>query len=293
MEKAFLMLNPRSGTREGKLQFFSIVNTLSEKYDLRVHITKSTQDIIDTAKEICEETVIVCGGDGTLSHTLEGLRRAGREDIKIGYIPCGTANDVASTLGLPKRPQDSAKKIISGTPKAQDYGCFNGKGFIYTASFGTFTKASYETSQDVKNVFGSFAYFVNGFSEILNLQSLSAEIEYDKGIIKERDIAFCCIGNTRVIGGGIMKFPPDRAVLDDGKLDMLIIKKPKNALDLDKIVKDIIGGTYNCELVNMIHSTHFKIRSEAPMLWTVDGDALEAPEEVLIECVKGGVSFIR
>ena len=128
MEKAFLMLNPRSGTREGKLQFFNIVNTLSEKYDLRVHLTKSTQDIIETAKEITEQTVIVCGGDGTLSHTLEGLRLAGRENITIGYLPCGTANDVASTLGLPKKPIESAKRVVSGKPVRQDYGSFNGKG---------------------------------------------------------------------------------------------------------------------------------------------------------------------
>ena len=293
MEKAFLMLNPRSGTREGKLQFFNIVNTLSEKYDLRVHLTKSTQDIIDTAKEITEQTVIVCGGDGTLSHTLEGLRLAGREDITVGYLPCGTANDVASTLGLPKKPVESAKRIISGKPIRQDHGSFNGKSYIDTASFGTFTKASYETSQDVKNVFGSFAYFMNGLSEILNLQSISAKIEYEGGVINETDIAFAAIGNTRVIGGGIVKLPPEKALLDDGKLDMLIIRKPKNAIDLDKIIKEIVNGNFDNEFVSIYHSSFFKVNTGDGILWTVDGDAFKAPAEVNIECVKGGVSFIR
>lgn len=292
MEKALLMLNPRSGTREGRLQFFSIVNTLSKKYEVCVHITKSTEDIIETASRCEYKTVIACGGDGTLSHTIEGLMLGGKEDVNIGYIPCGTANDVASTHQIPKKPSDSAEKVCSGKVFPCDVGSFNGMHFVYIASFGAFTKASYETSQDVKNMFGNAAYFLNGIGEILNLQSIEASIECESGVYNETDIVFCAATNTRSIGGGVIKYSKDMALLDDGKLELLIIRKPKNVLDFEKIVREVVGGTFGGEYVTLLHGSKFKITTKEPLLWTVDGDGVKAPSEVTLECVNKGINLI-
>lgn len=58
----------------------------------------------------------------------------------LGYIPMGTTNDVASTLGLPKNATDAALRIVTGTPTAFDVGSFGDKSFFtYVAAFGAFT----------------------------------------------------------------------------------------------------------------------------------------------------------
>ena len=106
------------------------------------------------AKYALSYDVIVCaGGDGTLSETIQGLMDAGA-DKPLGYIPCGTTNDLASTLGLSKEADRAAEDIVTGVASNIDIGLFNGKTFAYTASFGAFTRASYATPQTLKNTLG-------------------------------------------------------------------------------------------------------------------------------------------
>lgn len=292
MEKALLMLNPKSGKQEGKNKFYTIVSELSKKYRLEVHITKSSDDIIATAEKCDYDTVIVCGGDGTLSLTVNGLVRGGHAETKVGYIPCGTANDFATTHKLAKNVKDAVIGVCKGSPKKVDRATFNGKQLIYIASFGAFTKASYETPQDVKNMFGNLAYFFSGIGEFVNLPEIPARIEWDGGVLEEKSIIFCAACNTRVIGGGFVKFPPELSPLDDGELELLIVRKPKNLIDLDKAIKEIVSGRFDNEFVTLLHSKRYKIVTEKGILWTVDGEGVNAPELVEIECIEKGLTLI-
>ena len=104
---------------------------------------------------------IVClGGDGTLSDVVAGLMHLPSEERPhIGYIPMGTANDVANTLGLPMRqPQRAVDKILNGAPLDYDVGEMIDVGyFTYIAAFGAFTEVSYKTDQDLKKALGHLA----------------------------------------------------------------------------------------------------------------------------------------
>ena len=81
----------------------------------------------------------LCGGDGTLSETANGMIKGGHK-TKIGYIPSGTTNDFAYGIGLSSDIMTAADDIVSGTPKAFDAGRFNEREFMYIASFGAFTQ---------------------------------------------------------------------------------------------------------------------------------------------------------
>ena len=123
MKKALLVVNPISGKQVAKDSFFDIVLSLSKKYELTVHITKSASDLVETAKNCVYPTLIVCGGDGTLSGAVQGLlENPHREQIKIGYLPCGTANDVAHTLGIPKDITDAADYVCKNKAHPHDIG---------------------------------------------------------------------------------------------------------------------------------------------------------------------------
>ena len=63
-------------------------------------------------------------------------------------------------------------------------------------------------------------------------------------------------------------------------------------LDLEKIVKEVVGYTFGGDYVRLIHSSKYKITTKEPLLWTVDGDGVKPPCTVEIECVKGGISLI-
>lgn len=77
----------------------------------------------------------------------------------LGYIPCGTTNDLAKSLDLPKNMKRAANTIANEEPLPLDIGSFGDEcHFAYIASFGAFTEVSYETPQKAKNIFGHMAY---------------------------------------------------------------------------------------------------------------------------------------
>lgn len=294
MKKALLLVNPKSGKQAAKQYFFEIVDNLSLKYELTVHLTKSTEDLIETARTTELHTVIVCGGDGTLSGAVQGiLENPNRDKIALGYIPSGTANDVASTLGIPKSMAAGALYVARNTPKPHDIGLFNGRSFVYTASFGTFARVSYETSQEAKNLLGNFAYLFNGAQELFRIKGYDLVLEVDGEVIEKKDITFCSVSNSHSLGGGVLKLPPELVGLDDGKLELLLVVRPKHLFDLENIVRSIAQKEFHNELITLIQAKEVKIRSATPLAFTLDGENGGEHTEVTIRCLESGVRLIK
>lgn len=294
MKKALLIVNPISGKQVAKDSFFDIVLALSQKYELTVHITKSTADLVETAENCIYPTMIVCGGDGTLSGAVKGLlNNPHRDKIKIGYLPCGTANDVAHTLGIPKDMAEAAEYVCKNKAHPHDIGMIGDKTFIYTASFGTFTKTSYSTPQEAKQLLGSLAYVLNGAPELLDLPSYDVTFEYEGGTIHNSDVTFCGISNSHYLGGGVIRYPSDPSILADGKLELLVISRPHSLMDLEEIVYAIAAKNYNNDLVKLIHTPYVKIHSKTPIAYTIDGDSGGKYSEVEIKCLPSAIQIIR
>ena len=57
-------------------------------------------------------------------------------------------------------------------PRDLDVGVFNEKNFVYVASFGAFTRTAYTVPQDIKNMFGHFAYLLEGVKDLETLRSM-------------------------------------------------------------------------------------------------------------------------
>lgn len=85
-----------------------------------------------------------------------GINCLGRLDVKIplGYVPLGTTNDFARSLGLPKEPARAAEQILHGSAHRLDLGRFGDRAFLYVASFGAFTQSSYKAEPRVKAALG-------------------------------------------------------------------------------------------------------------------------------------------
>lgn len=294
MKKALLIVNPVSGKQVAKDNFFDIVMALSQKYELTVHITKSAKDLVETAEKCIHPTMIICGGDGTLSGAVKGLlKNPNRDKIKIGYLPCGTANDVAHTLNIPKDLTEAADYVCKNKAYPHDIGLIGDTAFIYTASFGSFTKTSYSTPQEAKNILGSLAYVLNGASELLDLPSYDVSFEYDGGVIHNKDVTFCGISNTYYLGGGMIRYPNDPTILADGKLELLIISRPHNLIDLEEIVYAIASKEYNNDLVKLVQTSFVKIRSHTPIPYTVDGDNGGKYTDLEIRCLPSAINIIH
>jgi len=149
MKKLLLIINPMAGKsmyKEGLGDALSIL--AAGGYETTIRFTESAGHATALTKQMGEEfDVVACiGGDGTLSEVMEGVAALEKQPL-IGYFPLGTANDVASTLKLPKSNiPAAAERIVKGSPMSFDLGTFGNDGnFTYVAAFGAFTDVSYAT----------------------------------------------------------------------------------------------------------------------------------------------------
>lgn len=292
-EKALLIINPRAGTQGAKKNFYTIVEELSKKYTLTVHITDSAGDARKAASAAEEYgTLVVCGGDGTLSQVIDGYHTEKRRP-EIGYIPCGTANDFATTLKLPRNIRNAAKNVCEGEARDHDIGSFNMTKFIYVASFGAFTKASYSTPQDAKNIFGQVAYLLSGVFELGAIKPEHVKVICDGKTIETDRACFLSVSNTTVMGGGTVKIPSRMIGLDDGKMELLMINLPDSLVRLAEIIGKLGASDFNDPDIYFVSGSHFEIETYKPMEWTLDGEEAGAHSRVRIEVLNNAVKFIR
>jgi len=176
-----LIINPMAGRGAYVNGFAEAIRVLcSGGYVPTVYFTTGRGDATRLAAENGSrfDTVACIGGDGTLSEVLAGLMQLDGPP-PVGYIPMGTANDVATTLCLPKNDTvAAAQRIVDGKPHPYDVGGFGDNDyFAYIAAFGAFTDVSYATPQNQKKVLGELAYVLQGMAQLPKIEKQHTIVE--------------------------------------------------------------------------------------------------------------------
>ena len=283
MEKLLLIVNPKSGRARMRSELLPVTEILSRKYDVSVYVTKCKGDATERVKRIENNEfnlIVVCGGDGTLNEVVSGIMVT-KSDIRIAYIPSGTLNEWSSSLGISRNIQTAAADILDGKAVNLDIGKFGDRYFSYTASFGAFTDASYSANQDIKNVLGQAAYFFEGIKGLTNIKPLHLKFEAD-GKIYEDDYLFGAISNSMSVGG-IVKFQKAVVELDDGMFEVLLIKKPKNLVQLQGIVDGILKRDLAKDGIEFFHTNKITVTGGKDVPWTLDGEYCHGEDEITAE----------
>lgn len=275
MKKLYFIVNLIAGKGTiGSMMGEIIDEFVKSDYEVTVHITQSGADARKKASYACQNDydLIVCaGGDGTLSQCLHGIMDS-ENKLPIGYIPAGSTNDFARTLGIPKAPMDAVKWITKGAPLQIDIGCFNDKYFTYIAAFGAFTNVTYETSQQIKNVLGHASYILNGLTQITNLRSKLMRIEYNDTVLED-DFIFGMVTNSGSVAGLLSM---NDFLLDDGVFEVTLIKKPANLVQFQKIVHSLlnISEEIDREYIRFFRTNKitFTALNDEQISWTLDGE---------------------
>ena len=218
-------------------------------------------------------TLVCLGGDGTLSQTISGLMDIPEEDRPmLGYIPMGTANDVATTLNLPKNDTAAAaQRILSGEPHPYDVGGFgDDRYFAYIAAFGAFTKASYATPQAQKKALGHLAYLLSAMSELPSLEAYSARVEYDGGVIEGKFLYGSMSNSTSV--AGVVKLREEMVCLGDGMSELVLVRDPGSVAGFTQIVESVLSQRFDSDNLLILHTKKAKFVFDKPVSWTRDGE---------------------
>ena len=294
MKKMLFVMNPYAGTRRGAKELSEILAVFNQaNYEETTYMTSGTGDAFKIAKERSEgmDVVVCCGGDGTLNETMSGLLDAGR-DIPIGYIPAGSTNDFASSLKLSLNPIQAAKDIVEGEPVAYDAGRFGNRYFTYVASFGAFTRVSYNTPQYVKNALGHTAYLLSGISELSQIRDIHIRMEMNGQVIED-DFLFGAISNSTSVGG-ILTLSPDRVDMGDGLFEILLVRKPRNFTELTECVTAMQNMDYfACPNITFCSASSVQISTYEDMNWTLDGEKAEGDKEILVENLHHAMRLIQ
>ncbi|MCQ2446207.1 MAG: YegS/Rv2252/BmrU family lipid kinase [Clostridia bacterium] len=274
MKQMRLIFTPFTRTAKLQKHLCTILKMFSEAgYETTVYFTQSKGDGARYAKETAAESdlLVCCGGDGTLNEVAGGLLEVDPAVCpKLGYIPAGTCNDFASSLEIPLDAVAAAKRILKGKSTPLDIGSFHGRQFMYVASFGAFTEASYSTPQAMKNTLGHFAYVLKGVTSIKDIKPYHAKFEVN-GKTYEDDYIFASVSNSTSIAG-IVKL--DRALVDlsDGLFEVALVKNPKNLSGLMDIAKAVLEKNLNSEYITLLHAASVTFSSDEDIPWTLDGE---------------------
>ena len=293
MKKAYFLVNLVAGKAVINKKLGKVIDIfVKEDFEVTVHTTQSGDDAAVQAVYACEngyDLLVVAGGDGTLSQCLQGVMGCGKK-LPIGYIPAGSTNDFAKSLGIPSDQFKAARLITKGRPALCDVGGFNGGYFSYVAAFGAFTNITYETSQKVKNVFGHAAYIAGGAAHLGSIKAKPMRIEYEGNTI-EGDFVYGMVTNTASVAGMInMK----NFLLDDGIFEVTLIRKPKNAAELGKTALALLKNDMTDKNIVFFRTNEVTVTnlSDKPFSWTRDGEY--GGEEMVnhICCHKKAVPFM-
>ncbi|MBR3307322.1 MAG: diacylglycerol kinase family lipid kinase [Lachnospiraceae bacterium] len=291
-KRLLFIVNPHAGVKKKDSALSDIILTFSDHYyETIVCFTREPGDAETLIREHAGEEFdrIVCmGGDGTLSEVIGGCRKYAM-NIPMGYIPAGSTNDFAQSLQLPMEPAEAAERIMKGKPHKLDVGMWEERQFVYTASCGLFTRASYDTPQKVKNVLGHAAYVLEGMRELTQVRSYHMQITAGERTFEDNYL-FVTICNTISLGG-VMDLSRAEVNFSDGLFELLLIPMPRDLIQLTQIVNALREQRFDTPLVTFIKTERVVIKCPEKPDWSLDGEKAEGKETVEIRVVPGGISM--
>ncbi|MDD7267053.1 MAG: YegS/Rv2252/BmrU family lipid kinase [Lachnospiraceae bacterium] len=294
MKRLLFIYNPRAGKGMIHGRVSGLVNVfIDHGYLPTVYPTQKRGDAIHRLEEWAGDyDAIVCaGGDGTLDEVVEGLLHSGR-DIPIGYIPTGSTNDFAGSLGIPKDIMKSAAVAVSEHTLRCDIGrLHNGNHFVYVAAFGALTEVSYETDQTWKNIFGHAAYIFEAIKRLGDIKTYRIRVETDDAVIEDEFI-YGMVTNSESVGGFKGVVGADIG-LSDGVFEITLVKKLQSVLDIPPVLTELgkpesVGDKYYYRF----KASRIKfISRDGDIAWTLDGEYGGAFRELEIVNEHQAVSF--
>lgn len=334
-ERLLFIYNPNAGKAKVKEKLSDIIAKFAESgYEVIAMPTAKRGDAAEFAREYAENGAcgrIVCaGGDGTLNEVVTGVMQS-KKRMPIGYIPAGTTNDFGYSLKIPKDMLKAAELAAKAGAVPSDVGEICGSTFVYTSAFGLFSDVSYDTPQNMKNLFGRVAYILRGVRSLADVQTYAMKVDYlaaadtgetaDEAVEEPEDSErsdakeseeeraqpqvcagtwrstegeFICgmISNSNSVGG--FKGIMGKGVrFDDGVFEMLLIRKPRNLRELMDIVNELTSKKLESDHIVYAHVKEVRISAQGELSWSLDGEFGGNMPQAEIHIKEQAVDYIR
>ena len=277
-KKALILINNKAGIGQGHDDTFDIVTQAAKSgYEPLIFPiipgTKLTSEVLIEEYGSKADVIMCVGGDGTLNHVMNSIMEIKEEDRPpIAYVPSGSTNDFARCLGIPDTRKKAINAAFKGKKFSYDIGKMNDRYFNYVAAFGAFSEISYDTDQGLKNVLGYAAYVINAITRFPKNIGYGIKMTIETGDRSfEGEFLFGAVCNSVSIGGMMLLGNAD-VKLDDGSMELLLIRSPKNLADINSILTSLATGNPDNPHICLAQADRVSFRSEVPVSWAVDGE---------------------
>ena len=291
-KRLLLLLNPCAGQKRANRFLPEIIRLYNDRgYECVCYVTAGSGDATRYLTEHADgfERIVCIGGDGTLNETISGLIEGG-VSCPVGYIPTGTTNDYASSLGLSADVMRAAADAVDGEVFRFDLGEFNGRSFIYTASCGAFARTSYSTPQLTKNLLGHLAYVLEGIKDLPNLKPIHLKATAGNAVYED-EYLFCSITNSISVGG-ILRLDPDLVRLNDGLFEVMLIKNPTTPAQWTRVLVALRTCELNNEMIDFFTAQSVKVETDEEVEWTLDGERGERGREFEVQNLSQRIQLV-
>ena len=207
--------------------------------------------------------------------------------IPLGVIPAGTGNDVARYLDLPRRdPAAAADRVIGGRTRTIDLARSGDRYFVTVLAAG-FDAIVNERANRMTWPRGQMRYNLATLAELRTFRPLPYTLDLD-GETRHLDAMLVAVGNGPSFGGGLRI--TEGAVLDDGLLDVVVIK-PMSKAGLMTTYPKLFKGTHITHRQYEHHRVR-RITVAAPGIVSyADGERFGALP-LTVECAPGALTVL-
>ncbi|MGO3769031.1 MAG: lipid kinase YegS [Vreelandella alkaliphila] len=234
------------------------------------------------AVELGATRVIACGGDGTVNEVVNGLMRIAH-DLRpaLGIVPLGSANDFATSLGLPLEPGPALEAAGRLSPSPIDVirmtaqsGSEEAVSYYVNMTTGGFgAEITSSTPKTLKRMLGGGAYSLMGALKAWRHRSYCGTLHWGDQQ-QEVSLLLLALGNGRQSGGGQVLAP--RAKLDDGRFDVLLVKDFSSATELPRLLNELQQFPAEGRFVRYFTASQLLVTTQPddePWPLTLDGEA--------------------
>jgi diacylglycerol kinase (ATP) len=288
LDDAVVLLNGVAGRGRGAfgnaLRKHQIVREAAAAVGVQVKGAASPEEMEEVAREAAAsgiDRVIAAGGDGTVHRVLNGIIGSG---AALGIIPCGSGNDLAVNLGIPRDVRAAAQFAFTGATRSIDLcriECTAGTShFGCIASFGLDSRANHIANHHTGPFRGTALYIWSLVRALAEFTPVEVRVTHDARAYRG-EILLMVAANAASYGGGMRIAPA--AHLSDGLLDFVAVRR-MTRLKLLWCFPEVFSGKHvSRQEVTCLPSTEVRIQAARPLEIFADGEYIgQTPARVLV-----------
>jgi diacylglycerol kinase (ATP) len=227
----------------------------------------------------------VWGGDGTVQRAIDAV--VGKP-VTLAILPAGTANLLATNLGLPEDLEACVRIGLDGTRRGLDVGKVNGEHFGVMAGAGLDAMMIRAADAGLKDRVGRIAYVWTGAKNV-QLDPVGMTIDVDGARWFEGEASCVLVGNAGDVFGGLSVFPD--AVLDDGYLDLGVVTADGAWEWARTLGRGVVGDVSSSPFVNTTTGRSFEVRLASPMPYQLDGGDRKASTKLKVKVKPSAITL--